>query len=512
MIQFKKYLIVLVTVAFGLSSCDKDFEELNTNTVDPTSLNPQYVMNNAIIMTTYTDGSQTLGMLCYNFPIVQQVVTPFGSSLSGGNYNIVNTGNSGLVWSFFYQNVVKQITDVVAKTKGNDALSNLYHESRIWKAYVFMIISDTYGDVPYSEAGKGYLEEIISPKYDKQETIYKDILKELDEASAALSTSKPVNASDVLYAGNVVSWKKFGYSLMLRAAMRLSKADQTTAKTYVTKAIAGGLMASNADNAVLKHTSLYTNFISIHLGARERANFYIAKPFLDFLKNNNDPRLAAISFRYPGAKTGADQVLPIATTDPAKQVGMPIGYDDVSIATTFAANGVASLYDYSQINLNTVLSQTAPEYHVTYSETQLLLAEAVVRGWATGDAAALYNSAVTAHMKQMGDYGSAAVISDAAIATYLGAHPYDPAKALEVINTQYWVSSFMNGSETWANFRRSGFPALTKNPYPGSTITGNFIRRMPYPDSETLTNQANLTAAIAIQGANTLNTPVWWDK
>src|SRR5436190_5916213 len=218
MLQFKKYMIALVVAAVGLSSCDKDFDELNTNKVDPTALNPQIVMNNAIILSTYTDGSQTLGILCYNFPIVQQVVTPFGSSLSGGNYNILNTGNSGLVWSFFYQNVVKQITDVIAKTKAVDASSNLYNEARIWRAYTFMIISDTYGDVPYTDAGKGFLEEIITPKYDKQETIYKDILKELDEASTALSTAKPVNSSDILYGGSVAAWKKFGYSLMLRAA------------------------------------------------------------------------------------------------------------------------------------------------------------------------------------------------------------------------------------------------------------------------------------------------------
>ncbi|MEO5647694.1 MAG: SusD/RagB family nutrient-binding outer membrane lipoprotein [Chitinophagaceae bacterium] len=88
----------------------------------------------------------------------------------------------------------------------------------------------------------------------------------------------------------------------------------------------------------------------------------------------------------------------------------------------------------------------------------------------------------------------------------------DLSNALEQINTQYWVSSFMNGSETWANFRRSGFPALTKNPFPSGDISGNFIRRMPYPDAETIVNKANLDAAVAAQGPNDLNTPVWWDK
>jgi hypothetical protein len=189
-----------------------------------------------------------------------------------------------------------------------------------------------------------------------------------------------------------------------------------------------------------------------------------------------------------------------------------MGYDDVSIKNTFATYGVASLYDYSQVNLKTILKVDAPEYHVTYAETQLLLAEAVVRGWATGTAATLYESGIRAHMQQMAEYDASAAIAEGDIQAYITANPLNPATALEQINSQYWVASFMNGSETWANFRRSGFPALTKNPYPGSEITGSFIRRMPYPDSETITNLANMNAAIAVQGKNDINTPVWWDK
>lgn len=510
--QYKKYLTCVLASTMLLLSCDKDFEELNVNQVDPIALDPQIVMNQAVILTVYPDNFATLGMLCYNFPIVQQIVTPFGSSLSGGNYNIKNTANSGNVWTNFYQNVLKQTLDVLTKTSDAPTLSNLYNQARIWKAHAFMILTDTYGDIPYTEAAQGFIADVSYPKYDKQEDIYKDILKELDEATAALDASKPTSANDIIYGGNIVQWKRFGYSLLLRAAMRLSKAAPDVAKTYVAKAIAGGLMQSNADNAVIRHTSLYNNWIAVHLTAREKANFYIAKPFLDFLKSNNDPRLNGIAVRAPGALSGADQSPSKTTSDPTKQIGMPMGFDDVSIKNRFSTDGVVSLYDYSQVNLNTVLSLTAPEYLVTYSETQLLLAEAVVRTWATGDASLLYKSGIESHMRQMADYGAAAAISEANIAVYIAAHPLDLSKALEQINTQYWVSSFMNGSETWANFRRSGFPVLAKNPYPGSEITGNFIRRMPYPDGETIVNKANLDAAVAIQGPNDINTPVWWDK
>jgi hypothetical protein len=294
--------------------------------------------------------------------------------------------------------------------------------------------------------------------------------------------------------------------------MRLTKVAPDVARTYVTKAFAGGLMQSNSDNSILRHTALYNNWIAVHLTAREKANFYLAKPFVDFLKNNNDPRLRSIAVRHVGATSGTQQAAPRTTSDPAQQIGMPMGYDDVSIKNTFATYGVASLYDYSQVNLNTILKVTSPEYHVTYAQTQLLLAEAVVRRWVPGDANQLFQSGIRAHMQQMAEYDASAAISDNAIQTYLTANPLNPATDLEQINTQYWVASFMNGSETFANFRRSGFPALQKNPYPGSEITGNFIRRMPFPDSEIVTNSANLNAAIVVQGKNDLNTRVWWDK
>ena len=508
----KLYISGIVLLGFMFQGCEKGFDNLNTNKVDPVSLDPQFVMNKGIIDATYRDNFATLQLLCYDFGIVQQVITPFGSSLSGGNYNIFNPSNTTPIWVNFYQSVLKQVVYVIDKTKADQNKTNLYNEARIWRCYAFMILTDTYGDIPYNEAAKGFLEGISKPKYEKQELIYKDILKELDEASAALDASKPTSVGDILYGGNIVRWKRFGYSLLLRAAMRLTRIDPATAQTYVKKAVAGGLMQSNADNSVMRHTSLYQNWIAVHLTAREKANFYLAKPFVDFLKNNNDPRLQSIAVRHVGAKSGADQAAPRTTTDPTVQIGMPMGYDDVSIKNTFATYGTASLYDYSQVNLTTILKTDAPEYHLTYGQTQLLLAEAIFRGWTTGDADATYKSGIRAHMLQMAEYDIKAAIAADKIQAYVDANTLQVGKQLEQINNQYWVASFINGSETFANFRRSGFPALTKNPYPGSEIKGNFISRLPYPDSETITNQENLNSAIKNQGPNDLNSKVWWDS
>ena len=508
------YTLALLLSLSLLSGCDEGFTELNTNQVNPTALASPLVLNRGIINTTYLDGFGTLGMLTYNFGIVQQIITPYGSSLSGGNYDQVNNGNTPLVWTNMYRNVLKQLVAVLEQSKSDPLQINTYNAARIWKAYVFMILTDTYGDVPYFEAGQGYTTEIITPKYDAQQAIYKDILKELEEASAALTTAQAAITTDILYGGDVAKWKKLGYSLMLRAAMRHTKVDPATAQAYVTKAVTGGVFGSNADNSVIRHTAIWNNHIANHLGAREKTNFYLAAPFVDYLKANNDPRLPVFAVRYVGAKGGQEQITARATSDPKLQIGMPMGYNDVTIsaAPVLAQNGVASLWDFSQVNLNTVLKLDAPEFHITYAQTQLLLAEAAVRGWVSGSAADYYTRGVRANLEQMAAYGPAATIPEAGIKAYLDSQPFVASRGLEQINTQYWVASFLDGTEAWGNFRRSGFPALKKNPYPGSEVKGDFIRRLIYPDSEIVVNSGNLNEAIKRQGPNTLDTRVWWDK
>ena len=150
----KLYLCGLILFGTMFTGCEKGFDDLNTNRVDPVSLDPQFVMNKGIIDATYRDNFATLQLLCYDFGIVQQVITPFGSSLSGGNYNIFNPSNATPVWINFYQTVLKQVVYVIDKTKGDATRVNLYNQARIWKAYAFMILTDTYGDIPYNEAAK----------------------------------------------------------------------------------------------------------------------------------------------------------------------------------------------------------------------------------------------------------------------------------------------------------------------------------------------------------------------
>ena len=83
---------------------------------------------------------------------------------------------------------------------------------------------------------------------------------------------------------------------------------------------------------------------------------------------------------------------------------------------------------------------------------------------------------------------------------------------LREISYEYWIASLLNGPEAFANFRRTGFPVLTPNPYPGSEVPGAFINRLTYPNSEISVNSTNIQAAIAAQGADNLATKVWWAK
>jgi len=143
------------------------------------------------------------------------------------------------------------------------------------------------------------------------------------------------------------------------------------------------------------------------------------------------------------------------------------------------------------------------------------LAEAILRGWATGDAAASYSNAIKADLERMADFGAQAAIPAATITGYVAANPLIAGDEYKMIGEQYWIVSIPNGFEGWSNFRRTGYPNLTPNPYPASEIPGEFIRRHVYPDAEYVSNKANVEAAVANQGgaANTkMNGRVWWDK
>jgi len=190
------YSLLLALVLLG-TSCDKGLESLNKNKTSPTSIDPALLLNNAVINASFTART-----VIFDIGIVQQMVTPNGGVLAGANFNQdIRDITIGSVWVTYYQNVIKYTHDVIVRTKDVPARSNLYHMARIFQAYTFMVLTDEHGDIPYSEGGAGFTNQVFFPKYDAQQAIYTDIIKELTEASAALNAGGTIEASDVLYGG-----------------------------------------------------------------------------------------------------------------------------------------------------------------------------------------------------------------------------------------------------------------------------------------------------------------------
>lgn len=495
----------------GTASCDKGFEEVNVNPVLPTTLDPVYLFSNAQF-------SSAIGTYNYQSQIVQQLVTPFTGVLEGGNHNIVYDPNSNALFNSMYTGPVKFLADVINQTKTNTARSNLYNMARIWRAYVFQVLVDTYGDVPYTESGAAYLQALNLPKYDDQKAIYDDLLKELSEATKTLDASKGTETADLFYKGNIAQWKRLGNSLLLRVAMRYTKTDAAKAKQFVAVAVDpanGGVMQSNGDNAFIAFNSTFNNPTGSWFQGTERANSYLGKPFVDFLKSSNDPRLSVIAVKYADPNKPLGSGSGTEDTNPQNQEGMPFGYNESTISTAPDYPGkIGAAWKYSQINRRTLGKIDAPEFFVTFSQTQLLLAEAAQRGFISANVGDLYKTGVKAHMDQLKQYDPSATILPAMQDAYFAANPFEAARALEQINTQYWVSSFLNGSEAWANFRRSGYPALTPNPYPSAdaSVKGGFVRRLVYPVREQSVNTAHYNEAVTKMGADNLATRVFWDK
>ena len=128
----------------------KDFDDLNTNKVNPTSIDPLYQLNNAVVNASFPGNSS----LSYDMGIVQQIISPNDGVLNGANFNSDNRGNTQVIWQDYYRNVIRNTNDVIVKTKSDANRANLYQMARIFQAYAYMVLTDEYGDIPYTEGGK----------------------------------------------------------------------------------------------------------------------------------------------------------------------------------------------------------------------------------------------------------------------------------------------------------------------------------------------------------------------
>ncbi|MEH6407333.1 MAG: SusD/RagB family nutrient-binding outer membrane lipoprotein [Leeuwenhoekiella sp.] len=248
--------VFIFILLFSFTACEENFDEINTNTVDPIEVDQVFLLNNAIIGSSFSTGG-----LKYDIGIVQQVITPNSGLLTGANYNQDNRDGAAEQWTDYYETVIKHTGDLISRLSDTPEQRNLLNMGRLIQAYTFMVLTDDYGDIPYFEAGKGYSDQIVLPAYDSQEHIYMDLIKEVKEATAGFSDSALPVPGEVLYSGDLDKWRKLGNSLLLRIGMRLVKVNPSMAEQLVKDAVAGGVMTSNDDDYVIRHDNNFTNAI-----------------------------------------------------------------------------------------------------------------------------------------------------------------------------------------------------------------------------------------------------------
>jgi hypothetical protein len=532
----KRIFIYITFASLVAAGCTKKFDSINT---DPTKASAANFDPNLLLPTA--ENGYMSAIQGYSGPLLFQSMwaqifanAEYPSYYTNGD-KYVASGNiltyDASTWNNAY-NAASRAHEIIDLSKDNDNLVNLRGVAMIMQLLNLQLVTDVYGDVPYSQALQAKTG-VYLPVYDKQETIYPAMLNSLDSVIATLDPSKPKPTNDLIYNGDITKWKKFGNSLLLRMAMRLTKVDMATAQKYAEKAYSGGTFASNADNAFIKfdHADGYNNGNASALQVPEDySQVKWGKTLIDMLKAADDPRLGVIAeVPLPGKANAADETLAGDGT-PSLQQGMPNGYDqnggatDISKAPDYpGATGTGDdanpIGGYSRPTSALYIDLNTPGFILTYAETELLLSEAAVYGWNVGPSAAVhYANGLSAALQTYGTLNGTNPISASAADTYAAAHPLDESStdnSLQQINDQIWITTgtLFNFEEAWINWRRSGYPVLTPVNYNGNFTSGEIPRRQIYPSSEASNNTANYKTAVAgLSGGDQWTSRVWWDK
>ncbi|HTJ48070.1 MAG TPA: SusD/RagB family nutrient-binding outer membrane lipoprotein [Cyclobacteriaceae bacterium] len=526
---YKKLGIAVCTVLLVMG-CD-NFEEMNRNPTKATDMDPNLMLPTIQLQLSGGQYEQWRNGFIYADEWMQHWAGEYASTEYGGKGQKRDDYMSAL-WDTQYPREVKNIVDMVSRTTGDAANVNINSVSRIMKVYIFSRLTDLYGDIPYFQAGKGYYDGVLTPVYDKQEDIYTDFFKELDEAVKAFDASKAPVTQDFYFNGDIAKWKKFGNSLRLRLAMRLTKIDLAKAKTEAEAAIAGGVMQSNADMAVMQHIDVPfggdvyggngTSYVFMNSSPVE-STFRMCSTFVDYLVSMDDPRITLYGGSYLKDNDRTD-----ITSAVYDKVG---NYHDMSLPpSTFSyevTGGSISIdVNGTPTTVSPILQRLQPSKYISainapyimmsYAEVELWMAEAAFRTWNTGSTADVhFKNALEAGVQQMTVYGAPEVPANQ-ITDFVAANPLVMGTELQQINTQLWVNFALNGQEAFANWRRSGFPAIVyPNRDPGvNQSNGKIPRRMQYSVNEYLLNGDKVKEAAArmADGKDLWTNSVWWDK
>ncbi|MEJ7738249.1 MAG: SusD/RagB family nutrient-binding outer membrane lipoprotein [Chitinophagaceae bacterium] len=530
--KYLRKLIYCIAITAALNTaCNKsELKDLNINPQAKNTIDVNFLFTSAQLGAAsggsrgdnrYIDWRTNIGMAS---TAIQQLAAITDISNTGDKY-FDNAETTSAPFEFLYTDL-RSLADIVKHTgPGGFAEGesiNTRQAARILRVFLFHRLTDYYGSIPYSEANQTD-KGLFFPKYDKQKAVYTDLLKELDEATKAFGAADPAfAAADLYYNGDLAKWKRWGYSLMLRLAMRVSNVDAAMANTYVTKAVAGGVFQSNADNVIVSMAegpSLWTNQNGIsrafYPGDGGNSSF-LSKTLIDFLKGPNtgstvddDPRLMIISGGIGIWSASGGGLWQPTKTDPLDQKGLPNGNDLTMLRLIEGSTNLDLNATYSKINTK-LLDRSEPYMLMNYGEVKLLLAEASQRGLgglSAASAEAHYREGVKASMQMYTIYDPLLAVTDARVDEYLATYPYNVAKpALEMIGEQMWVNHFLNWWEAWSDWRRTGFPKLVATNYPGNVTGGKIPQKLKYPNAEVAGNPNFKTGA----SANDYITKVWW--
>ncbi|MEQ6120425.1 SusD/RagB family nutrient-binding outer membrane lipoprotein [Reichenbachiella sp. MALMAid0571] len=489
---YKIVSVLAITVAV-FSACTDDYEKLNTN--------PSLLSADQLEVGLLLTKVQKRAIIDYGAYPLNAFGNYAGYSSSGGNLPF-NGGFFPSEFSNGYKSLVN-ISEIIRLTTGNAELVNKHSIARIMRVYIYQHLTDLYGDIPYSDAVKSIDEVETQPKYDTQESIYNDLLNELEEAADELDASAiSYGASDLIYGGDVDKWKRFANSLRLRLALRIIYADASLATSQIAELIGADLIESNSGNAFVatsedfesNRNPIYNEIIRVG-GVLSPV---MTNTLIDILKNNGDPRLSVIA--QPTLESANEAEL---NNDPGLLVyrGRPLGLDGSEEREHYQPNEVSQIGTW-------FTQPTLDMPAMYYSEVCFALAEAKLKLDLGNEAADVwYKKGIRASMEYYG-VSEPDIIDflSTTVATLSGTEE----EQLEQIISQKNVALFPNSTEAWSEWRRTGYPRILIGSMTGET-NGQIPRRINYPTDEINLNSANYQAVSSRIGGDNLTSKVWWD-
>ena len=519
---------LLISLIF-LCSC-VDFTELNENPTKATSISSHLLI--PTIQLTHSQYLQsTLRYLIFPGAFTNHWIGGWSMQEYGGKCK-KRVDYMERLWTIYYPEIIKNAVALVDQTADRPEEVNLNAIGRILKVEAFLKLTDYYGDIPYSQAGKVYQESIVKPKYDKQEDIYMDFLKELREASAQLDATALAPQNDLYFKGDVEKWRRFANSLWLRIAMRLLKVNPTLAQQEAKAAYQAGVMNSNEDICYVEHEVSRleegpgNGFANQLLEDPTQSNYRMTDELLNALTSVNDPRTVYIG----GSYTIGDRI--DITTPVYQKLGAYQGvpaqdfiYNAWKPEITISVDGkdIKVTHQFQKMQPSKLLTNPGSPYiHLSYAETEFYLAEAAVRQWSVspGSAKEHYKKGIIAAIKQWKLFG-ATLPSDSQIEAFAEKQSLllntGTTEALEEINKQLWILYIVDPIEAWSNIRRTGMPSkyvMFKNIAPTENESkGKRPTRMMYPLEEQTKNKTNLEEALSrMGGTDDWTSRMWWDK